>query len=139
MPDAIASYRLSEPAILKMLKSAVEKAREIATPMGIGIVDAGGILRAWVLMDGATPLAFDAVLKKARTAAFTGRPSGGVPAEIAANLALAMTDFANLGGGFPILKDGHVLGAIAAGGGTSHEVDAKVANAGLAVLDFVDR
>jgi len=135
MSDTIATFRLSEGAILKMLKTAVEKAREIKSPSGIAVIDAGGTLRAYVLMDGATPLAYEAVLKKAKTAAFTGNPSGTVPPEVADRLALAITDFANLPGGFPIKKGNEVIGAIAAGGGM-HDADRTVAQAGLASLDL---
>ena len=133
MADTIPTHRLSEGAILKMLKTAVEKAREIKAPMGIGIVDAGGTLRAWVLMEGASPLAYPAVLKKAKTAAYARQPSGKIPAEIANLLAMAMPDFTNLEGGLPIMKGPEVLGAIGVGGGLP-EADLIVARAGLATL-----
>lgn len=135
MSDVIATHRLSEGAFLRMLKAGVEKAREISCPMGVGIVDAGGIMRAWVLMDGATPLAVDAARKKARTAAFTGQPTGQLPHELASDLALAISDFTNLAGGFPILLDGEVLGGLAASGGL-HEQDIEVANAALAAAQL---
>jgi anthraniloyl-CoA monooxygenase len=135
MSSVITTYRLTDTAVSAMLDAATAKARELASPSGIGIVDAGGALRGWLLMDGATQLSYDAVLKKARTAAFTGRPSGGLPAELAVNLALAISEFANLPGGFPIVKDGETIGAIGAGGGT-HEADAAVGEAALLALDF---
>lgn len=133
MSDVISTHRLSEQAILKMLNAAIEKARALRSPSGIGIFDAGGHLRAWVLMDGATPLAFDAVRKKGKTAAFTGAPSGNVPAEVAGRLALAIEDFANLPGGFPVKVNGETIGAVAAGGGT-HEADAAIAEAALGAI-----
>lgn len=135
MSDIVATYRLTDDAIEKMIKAATAKAREIASPSGVAVVDAGGILRSWVLMDGATPLAFEAVYKKARTAVFTGVASGGVPLDIAARLSAVMTEFANLPGGFPIMKDGRAIGAIGAGGGT-HEADAAIAGAALAAIDL---
>jgi uncharacterized protein GlcG (DUF336 family) len=133
LPDIVPSYRLTHDAVSKIIAASAKKAAEIGSPSGIGVVDAGGRLRGWLLMDGATPLSLDAVLKKCRSAVFTGRPSGGVPAEVALSLALAIPDFANLQGGFPIIKDGETVGAVAAGGGT-HEADSVIAEAGLSAI-----
>lgn len=133
MTDLVATHRISEAAIARMLAAAVEQARDLEAAVGIGIVDEGGHLRAWILMDGAAPVAFDSMLKKARTAAFLGIDSGVVPEPSAMNLALAIDDFTNLHGGFAILKDGRPIGAIAASG-SSGEIDAQIARAGLAAL-----
>ena len=133
MSDTIAAHRLSEVALLRMLRTGVEKARAIDCPVGVSIVDSGGIMRGWVLMDGATPLAREAALKKARTAAFTGRPTGGLPRDLGSDLALAISDFTNLAGGFPILMGEEVLGGVAASGG-SHAQDTEVAQAALAAV-----
>jgi uncharacterized protein GlcG (DUF336 family) len=133
MADIVTTHRLSEGAVLKMLKVSIEKARELRTPVGVGIVDAGGHLRAWVLMDGAPPFAFDSVVKKARTAAYIGQPSGQLPADIGMNLAVSIPDFSNLPGGFPIVMNAEILGGIAAGGGPV-ELDIAIAKAGIAAI-----
>jgi uncharacterized protein GlcG (DUF336 family) len=120
-----------------MLKSAVAKARELGSPVGVGIVDAGGHLRAWALMDGAPQIALDVVLKKARTAAYIGRPSGelDLPAERAAALSRAAADFVAIPGSLPVIRNGHVLGAIAVGGSDS-KTDVVVTEAGISALDL---
>jgi uncharacterized protein GlcG (DUF336 family) len=135
MSDVIGCSRLSEAAVLKMLKTAVGEARTLHAASGIAIVDRSGTLRAWVLMDGATALAVDVVPKKARTAAYTGRPTGDFPAELAAELAIASDDFVNLPGGLPIIAGGETIGAIAAGG-ESPDTDVAIAKAGLAAVEL---
>jgi anthraniloyl-CoA monooxygenase len=116
-----------------MLKAAVGAARELEAPSGIAIVDAAGLLRAWAWMDGATPLALEIVPKKARTAAFSGLPTGALPPEISAQLAAASGTYVGLPGGLPVLLAGAVVGGIAAGGESSDN-DVAIAQAGLDVL-----
>lgn len=133
MPRFDISPQLRETSVLTMLKAAVGVARELRAPSGVAIVDASGLLRAWALMDGATPLAAEIVPKKARTAAFSGQPTGAVPADISAQLASASDVFVALPGGLPIILDGTVIGGIAAGG-ASADNDVAIAQAGLDVL-----
>lgn len=130
MSDVVAGSRLAEPAILKMLKAAVTEARDRNAPSGVAIVDASGLLRAFVLMDGAVPLAQEVVPKKARTAAYTGSATGAMEPALAARIAAAATDFADLPGGLPIVVNGALVGGIAAGG-VSAEDDVAIARAGL--------
>jgi uncharacterized protein GlcG (DUF336 family) len=133
MSDFTETYRLTESAVTKMLEAAAAKAGELGPGFGIGVVDAGGILRGYVLTENGTPLAFDSVMKKCKTAAFVGTPTGGLPDDLTIKLCLAIPDFAPTGGGFPIVKDGQVVGGIAAGGG-EHVEDEEVAKAGLAAI-----
>lgn len=128
-----ASPLLPEASVLAMLKAAVGAARELEAPSGIAIVDAAGLLRAWAWMDGATPLALEIVPKKARTAAFSGLPTGALPPEISAQLAAASGTYVGLPGGLPVLLAGAVVGGIAAGGESSDN-DVAIAQAGLDVL-----
>lgn len=130
MPQFSTFAGLSDAAALRMLKAAVTTARELQAPSGVAVVDASGMLRAWALMDGATPLAVEIVPKKARTAAFSGYPTGTLPPETSRQLELASDVFVGLPGGLPITVDGVVVGAIAAGGQSS-ETDVLIAQAGL--------
>lgn len=125
--------QLPEASVLAMLKTAVTAARELGAPSGVAVVDAAGLLRAWALMDGATPLAVEIVPKKARTAAFSGVPTGALPPAISDQLGSASNDYVALPGGLPIIVDGTVVGGIAAGG-ESGDNDVKIAQAGLDVL-----
>lgn len=132
--DVTVSQRIAEAAVLKMLKAAVLEARRIKAPAGIAIVDPGGLLRAWVLMDDAVPLAADIVPKKARTAVYTGLPTGDLPAEVAAKLTAQIDDIVDLPGGLPVVIGGKVVGGIGAGA-HSWEADVAIARAGLAALE----
>jgi uncharacterized protein GlcG (DUF336 family) len=131
--DVVSGFRLAEQAILKMLNAAVLEARKRESPVGVTIVDTSGLLRAYVLMDGAPPIAQEIATKKARTAAFIGAPTGGLDSELAARLAAAATDFTDLHGGLPIAADGAVIGGIAASGGSA-AADVAIAQAGLVAL-----
>jgi uncharacterized protein GlcG (DUF336 family) len=134
MSATISERRLSETAILNIMRAAIQEARRAQSPSGIAVIDPAGTLRAWMLIDGASPFAFEAALKKAKTAAITGIPSGAMPPDLADRL-MVITDFVNLRGGLPIKKNGRVIGAIAVGGGTE-ENDVSVAQAGLLTLDL---
>lgn len=134
----VSVLRLSDRAVRSIVNAALDEAGTIGAPVAVGVVDTSGLLRAYVLMDGAPPIAQDVVVKKARTAAFTGMPTGGLETVLAAKLAAAATDFTDLHGGLPVVVDGVVVGGIAASGSTS-ENDAAVATAGLkAVDDLID-
>jgi uncharacterized protein GlcG (DUF336 family) len=110
--------------------AAVAKSRQIAAPECIAVVDAGGNLLAFARVDGAAVLAHDPAIAKATTSVSFGAPTGGIPFEFGANLGFASHGgIANLGGGFPIVFDGVLLGAIGVGSGTT-EQDIAVAEAG---------
>jgi glc operon protein GlcG len=125
------------------IEAAVAKSREIAAPECIAIVDAGGNLLAFARVEGAAVLAREPCIAKAETSASIGAPTGGIPFEFGANLGSASHGgIVNLGGGFPIVFDGQVVGAIGVGSGTT-EQDVAVAQAGrdavLAALRQVER
>jgi uncharacterized protein GlcG (DUF336 family) len=125
------------------VEAAVAKSREIAAPECIAVVDAGGNLLAFARVEGAAVLAREPCIAKAETSASIGAPTGGIPFEFGANLGSASHGgIVNLGGGFPIVLDGQVVGAIGVGSGTT-EQDVAVAQAGrdavLAALRQVER
>jgi glc operon protein GlcG len=98
------------------------------------VVDAGGNVLAFARVEGAAVLAFEPAIAKAQTSASLGIPTGGIPFEFGANLAAASKGgITNLGGGFPIIHAGEVLGAIGVGSGTT-EQDVQVAEAGRDVV-----
>ncbi len=114
--------------------AAVAKSLEIAAPECIAIVDAGGNLLAFARVEGAAVLAREPAIAKAATSASLGVPSGGIPYEFGANLGFASRGgIVNLGGGFPIIIRGQVVGAIGVGSGTT-EQDVVVAEAGRDAL-----
>jgi uncharacterized protein GlcG (DUF336 family) len=116
------------------VEAAVAKAHEIGAPECIAVVDASSELLAFARIEGAAVSARQPAVAKASTAAAIGAPTGGIPFEFGAGLAFASRgDIVNLGGGFPIIVDGVVLGGIGVGSGTT-EQDIAVAQAGRDAL-----
>src|SRR3984885_14528095 len=112
------------------VEAAVAKSRAIGAPECIAVVDAGSNLLAFARVEGAAVLAREPAVAKAATAASLAMPTGGIPFEFGANLGFASQGgIVNLGGGFPIIFNGRVLGAIGVGSGTT-EQDVAVAEAG---------
>jgi len=128
------SRKLTHEGAFALLRAGVEKATAMGVPQCITIVDDGCNLLAFVRMDGGRVLSIESSQRKAMTAASTGRPTGGFPADVELKLALA-TDgrMTNLKGGLPIIVDGEVIGGIGVGSGTGDQ-DREVANAALAAL-----
>ena len=127
---------LSTADIQKALTAAVAKAQELGVPMGISIVDAGGNLLPFIKMDGALLHTDHTSFSKAYTAASIHKPSGasGIPPNISAEISSTTGGkFTTLPGGFPLLKDGKVMGGIGVGGGKG-EQDEAVAKAAVDAL-----
>ncbi|MDB5599028.1 MAG: ATP/cobalamin adenosyltransferase [Xanthobacteraceae bacterium] len=134
MTDTTASLKLTHEGAMRLLNAAIAKAKDMAVPQCISIVDAGGHLLALTRMDGAFALSIETSLKKAMTAASYGEPTGNIAAGIDIKLAIATEGKRiNLPGGLPIIVDGHLIGGIGVGSGTG-EQDRQVANAALATL-----
>lgn len=134
MPDTAASMKLTFEGAQKLLAAATAKAREMNVPQCICIVDAGGHLLTMGRMDGAFALSIETALRKARTAAAYGIPTGGIAQALEIKLAIG-TDGQriNLLGGLPVIVDGHVVGGIGVGSGTG-EQDREVAAAALGAI-----
>ena len=104
--------------------------------LSISVVDPAGNLVAHATMDGTQYGSITISQGKARTAALYRRPSaafatginGGSPATLSV-LAMNSGGVAS-DGGFPIVVDGKLIGAIGASGGTGAQ-DAVAAKAGL--------
>ncbi len=125
------SLKLTHKAVLKMLGAAAEKAEDIGQPQCIVIVDASGETLGQLRMSGAKYLSLKSARSKARTAASINAPSDAIPEAVGLYVAAA-TDGAvtRLGGGLPIVLDGHLVGGIGVGSG-SVEQDVAVAKAAL--------
>jgi len=107
----------------------------MGVPQCISIVDSGGHMLAFIRMDGAFSMSLETSLRKARTAAAYGLPTGHIEAGVDIKLAMG-TDGQriNLPGGLPIVVNGQCIGGVGVGSGTG-EQDRICANAGLAALD----
>jgi glc operon protein GlcG len=133
MPDFVATRRLTEEASLKMLAAGVAKANELSCKVSLAVVDASCRLIAFLMMDGARHFSIITTQRKAITSASQRQPTGYAPEENAISMTVRMGDFTNVPGGFPIIVEGQVVGAVAAGG-ASIEQDVMVAKAALAAL-----
>jgi glc operon protein GlcG len=119
----------------KAIMGAEAEAKKHNWKIAISVVDTHGELVAHATIDGTLYASIGYAQAKARTAARLKRPSkvladavnGGSPS----TLSLTIVDHdAAAEGGFPILIDGKVIGAIGASGGLGAQ-DAVVAKAGL--------
>ena len=125
-------------AAQKAISAAVTEARKHNWKMSVTVVDPSGNLVAHATMDGTQYASIPISQAKARTAALFRRPSGLFQTSINSgspnglNL-LGMTGGAASEGGFPIVMDGKLVGAIGASGGIFTQ-DAVTAKAGLEAL-----
>ena len=122
----------------KAIAAAAAEASKHNWKMSISVVDPAGNLVAHATMDGTQYASIPISQAKARTAALFRRPSGVFQA--AANggspnmlSLLAVNGGVASEGGFPIVIDGKLVGAIGASGGIFTQ-DAVTAKAGLAAL-----
>jgi glc operon protein GlcG len=134
MAETTASLKLTHEGALAALNAGIAKATDMGQPQCISVVDSGGHLLAFVRMDGAFHMSLETSLRKAKTAACYGQPSGGMQDDVAIKLALG-TDGQriNLPGGLPIVVDGHCIGGVGVGSG-SGEQDRQVATVAIAAI-----
>jgi uncharacterized protein GlcG (DUF336 family) len=115
-------------------------ARATASDMGLAmsfaVMDAGGHLLAFARMDGAPWVSADVAQGKAWTAAAYGVPSDAQKEKMApmpnfAGAITAMTHgrFTPQTGAVPVYRDGTLLGALGASGGTGDEDEAVCSEA----------
>lgn len=122
----------------KLIAAAEAKAKEIGVPMAIAVCDESGVLKAFSRMDGAGLLAVRVAQQKAWSSASFGFPTHGYYDFIKDDPPLLaglpqQQDFIVFGGGYPLMVDGQLVGAIGASGG-HYQQDQQVAEAGLAAL-----
>ncbi len=122
-----------------VITAAMAEARKHNWKMSISVADPAGFLVAHATMDGTQYGSTEVSQAKARTSALYRRPSGvfqtavntgGAPSALSI---LMLTRAVASEGGFPIVVDGKLIGAIGASGGIFTQ-DAVVAKAGLAAL-----
>jgi uncharacterized protein GlcG (DUF336 family) len=122
-----------------MIEKAIVKAEETEVPVVVSIVDAGGNLLAMERMDDAFVTSIDIANNKAYTswALRCGTDEMSKVIQPGESLyGLNLTNDARIicfGGGFPIIMDNQVIGAIGVSGGSVEE-DMAIAKAGLEIL-----
>ena len=124
---------LNQAAIRPMVAAAEAKAKELNLNVSICVVDESGTLLFLEKGDGVSVVTLQFAQKKARHAAFYGKPSkDAVDTVKGGNVAaMAFPDYFPSQGGVPIQLDGQTLGGIGVSGAPSSEIDQAVAQAGL--------
>lgn len=123
----------------KAIIAAVNEAKKHNWKMAVSVVNPSGFLVAEATMDGTQYASIEIAEAKARTSALFRRPSGAFQTAIntggfpANATILSLSHGVASEGGFPIVIDGKLVGAIGASGGIFTQ-DAVTAKAGLEAL-----
>lgn len=122
--QTIAMPSITHEAAAALIDAARSAAREIGIEVTIAITDAAGHLKSFVRADKAPFLTVDVAIDKAWTAAAFGLPTQTwnaiVQNEQVAPLAYRPRLVA-VGGGYPIILDGEVVGGIGISGGNAQQ------------------
>ena len=119
-------------AAKKVMAAAEAEAAKNNWPVSIAVLDSGGNIVMLHRLDNAQLAATDLAIGKARTALNFRRPSKALEDAIAgggAGLRLLALNITPIEGGFPIIVDGKIIGAVGVAGGLGAQ-DAQVAKAG---------
>ncbi|UJL45084.1 heme-binding protein [Virgibacillus sp. NKC19-16] len=120
----------------KIIEQAEDEASEVGVQMVISVLDEGGNLIATHRMDDAWLASIDIAQNKAWTSVALKMPTSNLEEATVPNAELYGLNTTNqgrivvFGGGFPLERNGKVLGAIGVSGSTVPN-DVKVAEAGV--------
>jgi uncharacterized protein GlcG (DUF336 family) len=119
--------------------ASVQAAQDLGAHVNVAVVDAFGLLAAFLRMPGAPLHSIDIAIDKAYTAVSFGLPTSQWHAALQQH-SDAVRDgivrrprFVAFGGGLPILENGQRIGGIGVSGG-SEEQDEACAQAGLSAI-----
>lgn len=135
--ESINSISLEEAQ--RVAQAAVQKAQEMGQPMNVAVTEVGGHLKAFARMETAWTASISIAQDKAYTSAalgFSTQDIGGMAQPGGALFGINTTNDGRIvifGGGIPLMRDGHVVGAIGVSGGTPDQ-DHEVAEAGVAAF-----
>jgi uncharacterized protein GlcG (DUF336 family) len=143
-PPARSARVLSYEEARLLLEAALAKATEINVPASVAVLDATRELAAFGRQDRAPLLTGEVAVAKAYASASLRQPSGDLadattPAGplfgLAHGSSRALVTFA---GGFPLIVDGDIVGAVGASGGSLEE-DITIARAALDLYEGWNR
>jgi uncharacterized protein GlcG (DUF336 family) len=131
----ISKRSLSSQAARELIDAGETKAVAIGVPMAIAVTDEAGTIKAFLRMDGAPLLACEIAQDKAYTAAAFGISTDQWFDFIKDDPPLLhgivkVSRLIVFGGGYPIMDDGELVGAIGVSGG-HYSQDMEVAQAAL--------
>lgn len=138
MSDFIERKGISADLATRLVEELRRAGAEHGKPFVVAILDEGGLLKAFLRMDGARHISIQVAQDKAYTA-LSGRPTHlwhdvlEKDEVLGAGGRQAIDRLVTLGGGYPIVIDGDVIGAIGVAGGHYSE-DMQVATTALAAV-----
>lgn len=124
----------------RVVEAARRKAEELGVMQNIAVVDEGNQLKAFVRMDGAWLGSIDIAINKAKTARgfdMTSEALGKMSQPDKPIFGIHTTnngDVVIFGGGIPLQRGHHIVGAIGVSGGLVPQ-DIEVAEAGVAAFE----
>lgn len=140
-PQTLSKQTMSNALASQIMAGAVAKAQAMGVPMSIALSDIAGNLMQFQRMDHASLLSAGIAQDKAYSSAATRMPTDRLH-EFIKNDAPLAAGFVHtprlvvFGGGYPIVIDGAVVGAIGVSGG-HYSQDMQVAQAGLAAAGLI--
>src|SRR5215204_32934 len=138
--DIVASRKLTREGAMKVLGAAVERAQALNCHVSIAVVDDGGHLIAFTRSEKAELYSIALAQAKAKSAALTRFPSGKKSPTgnerddhhaLAITLAAGAGSFVTIPGGFPVLSDGEIVGAVGVSGAGIKDIDISQTAAAL--------
>ena len=122
--------------------AAVKAAGVLGVRVNVAVVDASGVLTAFLRMPGAPLHSVEIAIDKAYTAASFGLATSQWTAALQQHSSAVREGivrrprFVAFGGGLPVIENGQCIGGIGVSGATE-EQDEAIAGAGLKALGFV--
>jgi len=132
------SHTITVEAANELIKIARATSQQVGFEVAIAVTDTAGNLKAFERTDACPFLAADVAIDKAWTAAAFGLPTHTWASSLTNPLVSQLAHRPRLvavGGGYPVIEGGRVIGAIGVSGGTA-EQDQQAAEAALSSLDF---
>lgn len=140
---SVAQATIAWPAAHAAVGHAGQAAQAMGLAVNVAVVDAGGVLAAFLRMPGAPLHSVEIAMDKAYTSASFGLPTsrwGEVLQQHSAAVREGLVlrpRFVAFGGGLPIVEGGHRIGGIGVSGGSETQ-DEAIAHAGLVALGLAE-
>ena len=139
MTKSIATASINRDAAVALIDAAIDAAREIGIEAAVAVVDATGNLRAFERTDGAPFLTVDVSIDKAWSSASFGYPTHVWNDYVSNDPKVTPLAYrprmVAVGGGYPILENGKLIGGIGISGG-NYQQDQDACVAALRKLGF---
>lgn len=136
---SVAMRTMDWHAALLAVGAAVQTAQDMGVRVNVAVVDASGVLAAFLRMPGAPLHSVDIAIDKAYTAASFGLATSQWSAALQQHSSAVREGivlrprFVAFGGGLPVMENGQRIGGIGVSGGSEQE-DEACARAGLTAL-----